>query len=206
MILFRFNVHQQYISKSKLIPKLDLANLLICAPGVGVKKDFSCLITERMTDLEIIGKSQCFPLYWYESRSEMRSKNKQRSLFDNSESIIRHDGISDHALKLAKSKFGDPVNKEDIFFYIYGYLHSTEYREAFSADLKLALPRIHFVDNFDEFHSFSLAGRNLAEPHLNYENVEPPETLAFTGTKNIDDHLKDPEKCRVDKMILKPDD
>ena len=54
-------------------------NLVICVSGVGVTKDFSCIITDMLPDLELIGKSQCFPLYWYEE-----NKNKQRtlSLFD----------------------------------------------------------------------------------------------------------------------------
>ncbi|MFA6729207.1 MAG: type ISP restriction/modification enzyme, partial [Prevotella sp.] len=120
---------------SKLFPTPDIKNLLICVAGVGVKKDFSCLITNRMTDLEIVGKSQCFPLYWYENKDEIRTKNKQKSLFDNSETLIRHDGISGYALALAHKKYGSLITKEDIFFYIYGYLHSPEYRSTLSEDL-----------------------------------------------------------------------
>ena len=59
---------------------------------------------------------------------------------------------------------------EDIFYYVYGILHSTEYRTSFAADLKKMLPRIPLVDEALDFWSFSKAGRNLAELHLNYEN------------------------------------
>ena len=41
---------------------------------------------------------------------------------------------------------------------------------AFAADLKKMLPRIPLVDEALDFWSFSKAGRNLAELHLNYEN------------------------------------
>ena len=36
-------------------------NLVICVSGVGVTKDFSVIITDMIPDLELIGKSQCFP-------------------------------------------------------------------------------------------------------------------------------------------------
>ena len=50
-------------------------NLVICASGVGVTKDYSCIITNINPDHELIGKCQCFPLYWYEE-----NKNKQKTL------------------------------------------------------------------------------------------------------------------------------
>ncbi len=189
----------------RLFPTPDTDNLLICIPGVGVKKDFSCLMTDRMTDLEIVGKSQCFPLYWYEDQSEVRNKNKQKSLLDDSESLIRHDGVSDYALRYAQKKYGNSVTREDIFFYVYGYLHSPEYAKAFSADLKLSLPRIDFVDEVDDFWAFSKAGRELAKLHLNYEDVEAPEGLTFSGKSDIEDLLRNGDMCRVNKMRLFPE-
>jgi predicted helicase len=62
------------------------------------------------------------------------------------------------------------VTKEDIFYFVYGLLHSEEYREKYASDLKKTLPRIPFVR---DFWGFSKAGRALAELHLNYESVEP---------------------------------
>ena len=62
------------------------------------------------------------------------------------------------------------ISKEDIFYYVYGVLHSPEYKQRFASDLKKMLPRIPFAK---DFQTFSKAGRNLAEWHLNYETVEP---------------------------------
>ena len=149
-------------------------NLTICVSGVGVKKDFSCLITNAHTDLEIVGKSQCFPLYWYETGIERKSKQSNIADFGitiGSKGTVRHDGITDWALEQAKLQYGTDVTKEDIFYYVYGYLHSKDYREAFSEDLRMELPRIGFVKNYDDFKTFSEAGRKLADLHLNYESV-----------------------------------
>lgn len=47
----------------KLFPTPQSKNLVICVSGVGVTKEFSALIVDTIPDLELIGKSQCFPLY-----------------------------------------------------------------------------------------------------------------------------------------------
>ncbi|MBO4698551.1 hypothetical protein J5690_02940 [bacterium] len=156
----------------KLFPTPSHKNLVICVSGVGVTKDFSCIITDTLPDLELIGKSQCFPLYWYE---ENKKENTQMMLFgdDSTEKYIRHDGITDWILKEIRTRYGGAKNitKEMIFYYVYGLLHSPAYRERFSADLKKSLPRIPIVENVNEFMGFYKAGKQLAELHLNYETV-----------------------------------
>ncbi len=82
----------------------------------------------------------------------------------------RIDNITDEILTDYRDSFGRAVSKDDIFFYVYGLLHSREYRAEFEADLKKMLPRIPRVKAFKEFVK---AGRALSELHLNYETVEP---------------------------------
>ena len=65
------------------------------------------------------------------------------------------------------------MSKEDIFYYVYGVLHSPEYRTRFAADLKKMLPRIPLTKEAKDFKAFSEAGRELAKWHLNYETVQP---------------------------------
>ncbi|HEY9703095.1 MAG TPA: type ISP restriction/modification enzyme, partial [Allocoleopsis sp.] len=62
------------------------------------------------------------------------------------------------------------ITKEDIFYYVYGILHSPEYKERFASDLKKMLPRIPYIQ---DFWGYSKGGRNLAYWHLNYETIEP---------------------------------
>lgn len=63
--------------------------------------------------------------------------------------------------------------KEDIFYYVYGFLHCENYRKTFVNDLKKMLPRIPLVEKAEDFWAFSKAGRQLADLHLNYETIEP---------------------------------
>ena len=92
------------------------------------------------------------------------------------------------------------ITKEDIFYYVYGVLHSPEYRERFSADLKKMLPRIPFTE---DFWAFSHAGRMLGEVHVGYESVEPWPVLEVRTEMpfSLDSQQTDDRKLyRVDKM------
>ena len=82
----------------------------------------------------------------------------------------RIDNITDEALKRFAAAYGDAITKDDIFFYVYGLLHSPEYRETYAADLKKMLPRIPLVE---DPWPFVEAGRKLSDLHLGYESVTP---------------------------------
>ena len=166
----------------KIFPHFNTKNLVIGVSGVGVSKEFSCLISNTLPDLEVIGKTQCFPLYWYEV-----IEPEQNSLFgDDDAQIVKHEAISDFILERAQSKYGNKVQREDIFYYVYGILHSKSYRETFSADLKKMLPRIPLVSDYEKFWAFSKAGRDLANLHLNYEKVAPCPDVTVEGDDKND--------------------
>ena len=133
--------------------------------------------------------AKCFPLYYYEENN-----SSQKGLFDTEESqkYIRRDAISDFILERAKQQYGKSVNKEDIFYYVYGFLHSIDYRLAFANDLKKMLPRLPLVENVKDFWSFSKAGRQLTELHLNYETVAPSADVNVIGELS--------NNFKVDKM------
>ena len=57
--------------------------------------------------------------------------------------------------------------------YVYGLLHSPDYRTRFAADLKKMLPRLPLLEKPADFWTFSEAGRALAHLHLNYETQAP---------------------------------
>lgn len=160
----------------KLFPSAGLKNIVICASAR--YKDGSVLLSDSIPDLHLNGDTQCFPLYYYEPREVSQS-----SLFDaNAESeYTRRDGISDFILQRAHKQYGKTVTKEDIFYYVYGILHSPQYRETFAADLKKMLPRLPLVEEPRDFWKFSKAGRELADLHLNYERVPAYKGVTVTG-------------------------
>lgn len=166
-----------------LLPKLFVNqkndNLAICISGLGGTKNNTALITNIIPDRNCLDAGgPCFPLYYYEE-----NKASQKGLFDNDENgkFVRRDAISDFILERAKEQYGKTVTKEDIFYYVYGFLHSNEYRESFANDLKKMLPRLPLVETVTDFWAFSKAGRKLAELHLNYETVAPSPDVTVTG-------------------------
>ena len=85
------------------------------------------------------------------------------------------DGLSNAA---ANSEQRFEVAKVDVFYYVYGILHSPEYRERFASNLKKELPRIPLAE---DFVAFCRAGRELAHLHLDYEEIEPWASIEEDG-------------------------
>ena len=107
-----------------------------------------------------------FPLYYYD---EVKSENIQ--LFDIEED--KHSNISQSFIKKINEKYNICVDEATVFNYVYGILHSNDYKKTFESDLKKSLPRIPLVNSYEQFLAFSKAGKKLADLHLNYEKVEP---------------------------------
>lgn len=82
------------------------------------------------------------------------------------------------ASAVASSEQRFELAKVDIFYYVYGILHSPEYRERFASNLKKELPRIPLAE---DFVAFCRAGRELAHLHLDYEEVEPWAAIEEDG-------------------------
>ena len=177
--------------QTKLFPTPASKNLVICLSGIGSSKDFSVLITDKIPDLQLMFNGQCFPLYWYE-------ENTQQGLFATAGGdYVRHDGISDWMLKEVRNRVGNrKITKEMIFYYVYGLLHSPDYRETFASDLKKSLPRIPIITDETEWMNFYHAGKMLAALHLEYESVEPCE-VTINDTYTGDDEY---EHYAVSKM------
>ena len=138
----------------------------------------SVLITNRIPDLHFNGDTQSFPLYYYEERAKAAP-----SLFDaaHENEHIRRDGVSDFILAQARSRYGERVTKEEIFYYVYGFLHSPDYRTRFSSDLKKMLPRLPLVEVPKDFWKFSKAGRDLAKLHLEYDDFSKAPSAVAIG-------------------------
>ncbi len=183
-----------------LYPNHNTNNLVISLSGG--QKGLSTLIVDCFSDLHLCGDSQCFPLYWYEE-----NKNRIHTLFDevSEEKYIRRDGISDWILKEVRSRYhANNITKEMIFYYVYGLLHSPDYRERFAADLKKSLPRIPIVERVDDFMDFYQYGKKLADLHLNYETVKPYSGVKVVGDRELSGNDSDYEYFRVyDKMRFK---
>ncbi len=77
------------------------------------------------------------------------------------------------------------IQKEDIFYYVYGLLHSEDYRSRYGNSLSKELPRIPCVKEEKDFWAFSAAGRKLGEIHVNYDSVEPYRVTIKQGDLSL---------------------
>jgi predicted helicase len=143
----------------------------ITAPGAG--HSFSLLALDSTPDVAFwgSGSGQFFPRYSYKSLGE------SDELFSEPDEAITADGkyrrvdnVSDSMLQKCQSLFGNSITKDDIFHYIYGLLHSSDYRQKFKTDLQRVLPRLPIVQNFV---AFAEAGKKLVSLHRDYEGLEP---------------------------------
>lgn len=111
---------------------------------------------------------------------------------------VRHDNILDEALAEYRGHYRDDgITKDDIFYYVYGLLHSPLYVERYQNNLRRELPRIPMAP---DFWAFSKAGRELSELHLNYETcAEYPLEVTMPAVE--DGAERPPEHLRLDKKM-----
>ncbi len=215
-------LNQRVFQQKKFFPNGNTSNIEICVSEKGV------FVTKLLPDLELIHGAQCFPLYWYEEVEPEEIEVGYNTLFGadqgalifedsdtsatcNGKRYVRHNAITNTALRVFRNVYPHTrITKEDIFYYIYGILHSPEYCRRFENNLKKELPRIPLAK---DFKAFMKAGRELADLHLNYESVDrwplmeqgdkanPGRTVQMTYPVKV----KDPEtgKKVPDRTILK---
>ena len=151
-----------------MFPRNESLNRAICVHGLGANKEFSTLMVDLLPDLEVVSKSQCFPLYLYEPDNSDDSSNLYLNDKQNDQSkTSRQSAITSTALKYFQVAYSDcAITEEDIFYFIYALLHSEEYRKRFKNNFVKQLPRIPLLAKSRDFLDFCEAGRKLAELHV----------------------------------------
>ncbi|MDU7301015.1 MAG: type ISP restriction/modification enzyme [Lactococcus lactis] len=152
---------------------------VLYSTGKGTKKDFSVLITNNLPEYMMMDNGQAFPL-------EILKIN-ENTLFEDSTLNIK--GFFE-------------MSEEDSFCYVYGVLHSPEYKEKYSSDLKKALPRIPLLKNKEKFVEI---GRKLADLHLNYEHQPSWEGVTVSGEDSGNfkvKKMKHPKKGQLDTIVF----
>ncbi len=182
-----------------MFPTPRHGNIVISSTGVADRKGYSALVTDHVPNMHLTDTGQCFPLYWYERADEAEGQPQAEMFTDaalpDAEGYIRRDAISDWALGEYCRRYGDEtITKEDIFWYVYGILHSPEYKDRFASDLKKMVPRIPYAA---DFRAFSNAGRELGQWHLSYETVEP-----YPLEENYNRLVMEDSDWRVHKMVF----
>ena len=208
----------------EFFPTSSHRNIIITVED-DARKELSSLMTSRLPDLHTMGTAQTFPLYTWKPLSPTSSSEPDlfadlatssesqtggeatassldfsRPIGDQIPVILdgyrRVDNVTDATLASYREHYGDAgITKEDIFFYVYTLLQHPEYRERYEDDLKKMLPRIPRAAGF---HTYASVGRELADLHVNYERVEPYQSVQ----EEVSLHAPaDPwERYRITKM------
>jgi len=193
-LYFDRRVNEMVNLTKRMFPSASSENLVITCTGVTDRKGFSCLVTDQVPNMHLTDTNMCYPRFVYETPDQ-----KTKDLFaDTGGALARRDGVTDWALRRARDHYQDPsISKDDLFWYVYGVLHSPEYRRRFDADLQKVHPRLPFAA---DFRAFSDAGRTLGQLHLNFDTLNPYPVSIAQGDLRLA-RIDDPEAFfRVEQM------
>lgn len=205
-IFFGRCLNERVYQTPKIFPDPQAKNKIICVTGNSASF-FSSIMMDTIPDLNsLMAGAQCFPLYHYET---LKVEHPEGDMFHQVEqqnpsqqyrktSAITAEGMAYFRKAWPQAKF----NEEDVFYYIYGLLHSPEYRTYYANSLSKELPRIPCVKTEADFWTISKTGRELAELHVGYEKVEPFFSLDDTTHIHVENshNLSEEELYRVEKM------
>ena len=183
----------------QIFPDGKAENRVICVTGKGSRNGLSALMCDTLPDLNMLeAGSQCFPLNLYE-KIEAGHDNDLFVGQGNTQCQVQ-DGISDEALAHFQMAYPDEtIGKEDLFYYLYGILHSEDYRTRYRNNLMKQLPRLPVVTDVADFRTFKTAGYALAELHLGYETVDPWPAIINDG-EGLPNDVEPGRLYRVEKM------
>lgn len=154
----------------KLFPNKESGNIVITVNTNFSGEGCISIMSDHIPDFHLNGDTQCLPRYIYTHDAMFGTQ--------------RIDAISDAALRHFSEAYGEKITADDLFYYIYGILHSEDYRERYANNLMKELPRIPRVATYGQFAAFRDAGRRLGELHVNYENAPAYADVKITGEES----------------------
>ena len=128
--------------------------------------------------------------------ADAQTDSAQEELLLDDPSLELSENINPQALAAYRRHLGPDVTPDQVFEYVYGVLHSPDYRQRYAADLSRLLPRIPDPADRETFDAFAEAGQQLLGLHIGYEDVEPYplDEQVTLGAPPA------PERYRVEKM------
>ena len=107
------------------------------------------------------------------------------------------DNITDWCLNEFQTRYEDPsITKDDIWEYLYGVMHASDWRKRYRNDLQRNLPRVPLAADFEAFRA---AGRELMDLHIGYEDCPEYEgvEVVWDGSPDLEDYrIKEGKRMR----------
>lgn len=160
-------------------------NEIILTPGISSRRNFSIYVTNLVPDLNMLDAG-AQGYYFY-------------GVKDSDSLFLDNFNISDESNLI----YG--LGKREMFYYVYGILHSKEYRVKYANNLRKNIPRIPILKNKEVYAEI---GRKLADLHLNYETVEPYSDVVIeskTAPSYKVKKMKHPKRGVLDKIVFNSD-
>lgn len=175
-----------------ITPTKNDRNLNITFSVPPLKKTFSALAINIISDIHCMEQAQSIPVEWI-------NDNTQGSLFEFAGFGQNEDTLNDKAISLFKERYGDKsITSSSVFSYIYAVLNSKSYREKYSNNLGKEMPRIPFLKDFEKW---SEIGKKLIDLHLNYEKAPAYQEVKIEYKKK--DMTKDDYRVTKIKFLSK---
>lgn len=147
------DLNEEISQTDKIFPQSESENLALCVSGTG---SLSTIMVNMIPERDMLRLGQIFSRYRYEET--------QKGIFQ------EIDNIPNQIINKFKQHYKDKqINGDAIFYYVYGLLHSKDYKEKYSNNFGKMLPRIPMVN---DFWDFSKSGKKLSDLHVNYESVK----------------------------------
>ena len=171
-------------SNYQYFPRKVTENRIICT-GVDSSGGFSIFMSKMIPDANFVPRSKCFPRWCWTDCGEQA------------------DNVSISVVNLFRQKFHDPqISSDQIFNYVYGLLHSEDYRDIFKNNLTKEMPRIPVVDSKEDFRKFVQAGAILDKLHVDYEAIDCWPVKFEKGGFEVPSGISPKSWFRVQKMKL----
>jgi predicted helicase len=173
-----------------IFPTPSHQNLAIAVSGKG-SDSFDAFITDRIVSIAFLSPTQLFPLYVYEEQQMMGEKR-----------LVRLYNITDEALNKFRDEIKDRrIEKEHIFYYVFGVLSTPEYVKRYENNLKKDLPRVPILQSFWDI---AYLGEELAKLQLNYQNLPEyeDENLRVEGDWDPEEFVVDAKLDEKNKVMV----
>jgi predicted helicase len=179
-VVFDRSINVEVSRVPELFPDPDSDNLVIVVQKSG-PAPFPVFASDRIPDLVVCGAGNLMGVYprW------RYVKPTDGGLFDGGPQKVSN--INPDTVNRFRERYGFDVDEDAVFAYVYGILHSPDFRSTFAVNLQKEAPRVPLVATRELFDAFVAAGRDLLDLHISYEAVEPyPLTEEWAGGADPD--------------------
>lgn len=168
-LAFGKHYNQQTNGLDSYYPQGGPENYGISVVGPGNHVPFAVLASDLLPQSAVIGASSAINHF---ARWRIEDPGPDSLLASGGNGPIRVSNLNPGGVERFRTAIGYHITDDDVFAYIYGVLHSSEFRQAFEVNLRKEALRVPMVPDRADFESFRLAGEALLDLHVDYERVD----------------------------------